>query len=451
MGAATALPVRDIRVEPGTPANAIMLVRNTGQVVDQFTIEMLGDCTPWTSVTPTVVNLLPGADVEVKIDFAPPRDPAVHAGVVPFGIRVTSREDVAGSTVAEGSVEVGAFDDVQVELVPRQSKGSRRGRHQVAIDNRGNQPTAVEVSAIDEEEALDFSFDHRAATIAPGAAAFIRVYAKPEKRFFKGADRQHPFIVTVAPSTSSPVAARGTMTQRQLLPGWLIPAVAALAALAILAVVLYFTLLKPVIKSTADDAAKKAIKSAASSQSKAVKSAAAAAGAAKKDAAAAKKQAAGAQAAASSAAKIVGAGGGGGNSNQATGPSNTPLRSGLATAFSLQADSAPTPSNPASFQIINGPTLQRGQVLVITAVVMQNPNGDLGTLEIRRNTTTLLQEGLANFRDLDHHFDDEPLVFTDTSPLRMAVHCQKTTTTNCSPSVLFTGRLVKTPRPSPTA
>jgi hypothetical protein len=450
MGAATALPVRDVRVEPGGTTTATMLVRNTGQVVDQFTIDIVGECAAWTQVEPAVVNLLPGADVEVTITFAPARDPHVLAGVIPFGIRVLSREDPPGSAVAEGSVEVAAFDDVQAELVPRQSRGRRRARHQVAIDNNGNQLTTVEVSAQDEEEALNFKFDHRIATIEPGAAAFIRVIVKPEKRFFKGADRQHPFIVTVAPSTSTPIATRGTMTQRQLLPAWLIPAVAIVAALALVGFILYQTLLKPAIKSTADDAAKKAASSAIKSQAAAVSSA-------KKDAAGAQAAAKKAQADAAKATKAVAAAGGklpttpstggGGGAGGGTGPGGANLNIGAARSFSVQTDVTPT-ANPATFDTSNGPAIPANKLLVITYVVLQNPQGDEGTISIQRgNTETLLTEGLANFRDLDHAFQNEPLVFTTTTPLKVAVNCKKAGITggHCTPSILFTGRLVNKP------
>ena len=44
MGAATALPVRELQVEPGQTTTAKMLVRNTGQVVDQYTIDVVGAC-----------------------------------------------------------------------------------------------------------------------------------------------------------------------------------------------------------------------------------------------------------------------------------------------------------------------------------------------------------------------------------------------------------------------
>jgi hypothetical protein len=466
MGAATALPVRELQVEPGQTTTAKMLVRNTGQVVDQYTIDVVGACAEWTQVDPKVVNLLPGADVEVTITFAPARDPHVAAGVVPFGLRVLSREDPPGSTVAEGTIEVAAFDDVQVELVPRASRGSRRARHQVAIDNNGNQPATVEVSAQDEEEALNFKFDHRMASIEPGAAAFIKMHAKPEKRFFKGADRQHPFIVTVAPSTSPPIAARGTMTQKQLLPSWLIPVIAAALVLALVAFVLYETLVKQQINATAKDAAEKVASSVVGS---AVSSVASAASQANANASSANAQASqansNASVAKSQASKVesqVNNGGGINQSNQGNtttpggiGPGGKSVDNGKATSFTLQGDKAETPGNLTSFGITDGPGIGVKKFLVITAMIMQNPDGDNGTMEIRRGTEVLLREGLQNFRDQDFHFDDEPLIFTNAAPLTIAVNCQKAgaPATTCQPSILFTGRVVDTanPSPSPTA
>jgi hypothetical protein len=451
MGAATALPVRDVRVEPGATTTATLMVRNTGQVVDQFTIDVVGNCAEWTKVEPKVVNLLPGADVEVTVTFAPARSPQVAAGVVPFGLRVLSREDPPGSTVAEGSVDVAAFHDVQIELVPRQSKGRRRGKHQLAIDNNGNQPVAVQITAADEEEALDFAFDHDAASIEPGAAAFIRIVARPEKRFFKGADRQHPFVVTVVPTNAEPVATRGTMTQRQLLPAWLIPAIAIVAALAIAAVILYETLLKPKIESQAQDAALKAA-------SKANKSLAS-----KADSAAKKADAAGGVASKASSLASVAAthngvtpsksgGGTGGQPPTVTGPGGIDISGGQATSFVVTA-TAPQTANPSTVTTTTSgiPALSSKQILVVTGTFLQNPNGDKGRMLIQRgatNTPALFTEGLVNYRDLDHHFEDGPLLFTKDSPMSVSVNCKTAGVgTTCHPNVLFTGRIVTAKKP----
>jgi hypothetical protein len=50
----------------------------------------------------------------------------------------------------------------------------------------------------------------------------------------------------------------------------------------------------------------------------------------------------------------------------------------------------------------------------------------------------------VNYRDLDHHFEDAPLVFSKSKPLAVSVNCQKPGPGNstCEPAVLFTGRIV---------
>jgi len=441
MGAATALPVRDVRVEPGATTTATLMVRNTGQVVDQFTIDVVGNCAEWTRVEPKVVNLMPGADVEVTVTFAPARSPQVAAGVIPFGLRVLSREDPPGSTVAEGSVDVAAFSDVQIELVPRQSKGRRKGKHQLAIDNNGNQPVAVQVTAADEEEQLDFAFDHEAASIEPGAAAFIRIVARPEKRFFKGADRQHPFVVSVVPTNAEPIATRGIMTQRQLLPAWLIPAVAILAALAIAAVILYETLLKPTIDSRAEDAAKK-------EASKANKSLASKADSAGKKADAAAGAASSAGNLASQVATKVGV------SPSKPGPTPTPSPSGPTGPGGMDLSGGQLVSFPISVSTtqggtttINGPVLSSKQVLVVGYVNFQNPRGDKGTIVVSRgtgsSTVPLYTEGLGNWRDYDTHLNDSPLLFSKDSPFTVTLDCSKAATgTTCKDNLLITGKIV---------
>ena len=440
MGAATALPVRELRVEPGSTTTAKMLVRNTGQVVDQYSIDIVGNCAEWATVEPKIVNLLPGADVEITVTFAPAKSPEVPAGVVPFGVRVLSREDPPGSAVAEGSVEVAPFSDVQVELVPKQSTGRRRGKHQVAIDNNGNLPTTVQVNAQDEQEALDFKLDHSVASIEPGAAAFIRLKARPEKRFLKGADRQHQFVVTVVPSNAEPVANRGVMTQRQLLPAWLLPAFAVAAVALVALLVLYETLFKPHIESVAKDAALKKVNEANSSLASQASSAQSAAAAASSQAAQAVADASQASQNASIATQV--AGGGGAATSQAAAPGGGPLDGGTATAFSIQTDA----TKADGVKTFTAPViLKPKQTLVITYLIEQNPQGDSGMLRIMHgNAETLLTEGLANFRDLDHPFQVEPLTFTADKPLTVTLQCDTPggNESACRPSVLFTGRIV---------
>ncbi|MGH3993815.1 MAG: hypothetical protein ACRDSN_15305, partial [Pseudonocardiaceae bacterium] len=239
MGATASLTSAQLAVDPGTTADCTIFVRNTGQIVDQFVVDVLGDAAPWATVEPQVVNLLPGDQAEIAVRFAPPRSAEAPAGPTPFGVRVRSREDPAGSVVEEGVVDVAPFSNVVVELVPRRSRGSRKGRHEIAVDNTGNVPTTVEVMAVDPDENLRFKIDQSVLVVQPGTAAFVRMQVVPRDKFLRGAEKVHPFQVLVNDGSGPPITADGTMAQRQILPKWLLPALIALVALAIVAVVLY--------------------------------------------------------------------------------------------------------------------------------------------------------------------------------------------------------------------
>jgi hypothetical protein len=78
-----------------------------------------------------------------------------------------------------------------------------------------------------------------------------------------------------------------------------------------------------------------------------------------------------------------------------------------------------------------------GKTLELTDIVLENPNGDSGSLIIARSGTVLLQLSMANFRDLDYHFV-APIVFRAGSQLQLiTAGC----TTACSPGVYFSGYL----------
>ncbi|MEK8144163.1 hypothetical protein NKH18_26845 [Streptomyces sp. M10(2022)] len=69
------------------------------------------------------------------------------AGGTPFGIRVVPTSGQGETVVPEGRVTVLPFTETSAELVPRSSHGSRSGRHQLAVDNRGNVPVTVRLGA----------------------------------------------------------------------------------------------------------------------------------------------------------------------------------------------------------------------------------------------------------------------------------------------------------------
>src|SRR4051812_410987 len=157
MGATTSVLPDSLAVEPGHETSCSVTIRNNGDVVDEFDVELLGAAARWAELDPPTFSLYPGAEREVKLTFRPPRLPSTTAGLVPFGLRVRSQEDPESAFVEEGTLDVAAFDASGAELFPRNSHARLAGTHEIAFDNRGNAPAHVVVGASDADGLLSFA------------------------------------------------------------------------------------------------------------------------------------------------------------------------------------------------------------------------------------------------------------------------------------------------------
>src|SRR5881227_1021962 len=251
MAATAALASKAVTVTPGGEAVSEVRIRNSGTVVDQFTLEVLGDASAWAIVEPSVIPLFPGAEAVARIRFKPPKSSSVLARAVPFAVRVKSREDARASVVEEGVVEVAPFNDTSAELIPRTARGSSRARAQLALDNRGNVRVNARLTAADPDRKLNFTITPPAITAEAGTASFATVRLSPRQRFLTGPPKLNPYKVLVHQDGLPTITVDGSMQQEGLIPPWLIPvAIAALAILLVLAI-LWFVVLRPSLLSEA--------------------------------------------------------------------------------------------------------------------------------------------------------------------------------------------------------
>ncbi|MEP6695753.1 MAG: hypothetical protein ABJA34_02620 [Pseudonocardiales bacterium] len=250
MGATARLSEAALRVEPGAEATCQVTVRNTGTVVDEFTFTVLGEAAAWAMVEPPSLSLFPDAEGEVTVRFRPARDASTPQGRIPFGIRVQSKEDVQGSVVEEGNLDVGAFVQISAEIVPRTSRGRQNGRHEVAIDNRGNSAVEVLLSGTDPDEALAFHFPSPSVMAAPGTASFSRFRVSTGGLLWRGTPATIPFAVTVAPQGQPPIRLDAALQQQPMIPAWLPRTIAVCLALALASAVAWKVVVQPSVRRT---------------------------------------------------------------------------------------------------------------------------------------------------------------------------------------------------------
>ena len=402
MAATATLASKGVSVTPGGEAVIEVRIRNSGTVVDQFTLEVLGDASAWAIVEPAVVPLFPGAEAVARVRFKPPKSSSVLAKAIPFAVRVKSREDARASLVEEGVVEVGPFNDTTAELIPRTAKGSTHARAQLALDNRGNVRVNARLTAADPDRKLNFTIAPPALTTEPGTVGFASIRINPRTRFLTGPPRLAPYKVNVHQDGLPTITVDGSMQQVGLVPPWLLPALIGLAALLLVLAILWFFVLRPTLSSYTKDQ----VASQTSSLQQQVNTL-------------------------KSANPATAAGGGAGGATGANPVKGDPWSSRLAV------NSQATPP-----QLESSITVPQGGGLAVTDLVFENPNGNSGTIylvrrEANKPDQVLLVLRLENFRDLDFHFVT-PLVFKESQT--MTLSCSPDPTGSlCNASVYYSG------------
>ena len=483
MGVLAQLSQTTVDVEPGRSATIAMTVRNNGTVVDRFTFEALGSAAPWVTFAPTSLSLFPEASGTVNVILAPPRDLTAVAGSTPLGVRVVSSEDPTGSMVEEATVNVGAFSDVTLELVPRVVRGRVIGRGQLAVDNRSNCAYRATLSGSDPQGVLAFAFRPSVVDIPPGAAQFVKVGVRPASRFWRGPEKTHSFRLVLtndplplpvtartaaggdAPSSrgdapptiptptaggspppgtpspggppaggparpgATPAAGTAVLPARPLSPHQEeISAEGSMLQEAMLPrwlvpVLAALVLLAGLLLLLWFLLFRPQIRSTATDQVN-------------------KQLAANGITPVSTGSKTPSGGSGGGSSGSGGGGGGSSTATTVATPAGGSTISSGATVNGVQQASGNGTkvvyNVPTGRSLQITDLLVENSAGDTGNLVLARNGSPVMQWSMANFRDLDYHWIT-PTVFGPGSQVQLIVSgC----TGACTPAVYYAGHLV---------
>ncbi|MFE3941936.1 hydrolytic protein [Streptomyces sp. NPDC059118] len=400
-----------VTVSPGAEATTTLTVRNDGDIVEAYTLEVVGDCAAWSTVEPARVSLYPGTSEVVTVRLAPPRSHEVRAGEIPLGVRVLPTEHPESVAVPEATVVVAPFHELRADLDPRRRSGWLGARFRTSVQNRGN--TAVDVSFTGKQagEELRLAFTPGQRRLEPGESAEVGLRIRARKLIWFGKPVTWPFEAEATEGaerdTPGEQAGRsetlpGEFAQLPVLPRWLLIVLAALLAL----LLAWFALVRPAVRSTAKQAAHEAAQEKTppgDRQGSATGGGTGDPGGQGDDKGQGKPNGSG------------GSGSGGSGSSSGTGGGTGGTEQSSAT-IDVQ-----TGSGAQKKGIYRVP---QGKVFGITDIVVANFQGDEGVLTIsfgKRKITTI---ALETFRNQDYHWVT-PIEIQENDTVTASVTCAK--------------------------
>ncbi|MEE1783221.1 hydrolytic protein [Streptomyces sp. SP17BM10] len=424
-----------LTVAPGGVATTTLTVRNGLDIVEAYSLEVVGDCAAWTTVEPARVSLYPGTSTTVTVRLAPPRSPAARAGEFPLGIRVLPTERPELVTVPETTVTVTPFQELQGAIAPRRRRGWLRGRYRTSVRNLGNAPASVVFTPGQAGEDLRFKVTPEKLRLEPGESGEVRVQARARKLIWFGKQASWPFEVAVGPeevkppgkgsagqepagkesagrepaatTAEAPSAAQrpvlgGEFLQLPIFPKWLLALLAALIAL----LLAWFALVRPAVRSSAKQAAEQAVaqQSATPGPATGGEPGAPAPGSTPNQ---------GKPGAGQPSAGQPTTGGRGGS-----GPGGLAVPgTGQQSSATIDVQTANTTSSSGSYQV------PHGKVFDITDIVAANFQGDQGLLTITAGKQTITTIALETFRNQDYHWVT-PIQVPEDQAVTVNVTCE---------------------------
>jgi len=341
-------------VAPGDVVVLRLTVANLADTTDSFVITPAGLAAAWTTITPATITLFGGTQQDVEVRVAPPLLPSTSAGPTSLSVRVVPQRDPDDVRDVDTVLEIGELADRRVDVLQPAQRARYGAIYELMVENRGNSHAACRMYLVDPTGRLEADFDPPVAAVEPGVSTLVRARVKATGMVWERRARTIPFRIDAAETGWPTATANATFVQESVVPDRLAARLVGIGAALVLAGLAWVTVVRPAVRDAARDAVK-------------------------------------------------------GNGGQTvvvttipTGdqPDNTSVSVPQATLAPGETETIANIALPVAAPIGQTASIDYsvpgGQVLHITDVVVQNPNGDQGSLLVQRDSTTLYTFRLDN-------------------------------------------------------
>ena len=398
----------EISIQPGESTSLSLAVENVGDRTESYTIIPAGLTAAWTTVTRPNITLFAGSRDVVEVTIRPPAIHTTTAGTTALSVRVIPQASPDDAVVAETIASVRSFDDRRITTLQPVRRSRRRATFEFMVENHGNNLASCRLHLIDASNRVDGSFDPPAVGVAPGSASLVRLNLRAHHGYLRRSERQLDFEIEATEQDHAPATGRATLIQSPTVSARAAWRAVALAAAIVAVAFAWLGVVRPELRDAAARAVDDRIEELGTPPT-------------------------------DTSPDVV----------DTVPPDETPDAPGTAIV-------AVDEGEPVSYRIVVdvGITQERSESIsvppdsqfLLTDVVLQNPNGDLGTAQLLRNADILYEWDLGSMNSANEFQPRvSPLPFEPGDNLVLAVDCEvagQTTGTGCEIAALLGGRLV---------
>ena len=399
----------DTAVAPGTTTVLQLTVVNLGDTTDSFVLTPVGMPAAWTTIRPATVTLFGGTQEVVDVEVSPPLLPSTPAGPLALTVRIVPQNDPDDIAAAATSLVIGESFDRRINMLQPALRGRRGATFEMMLENKGNTLASCRLHLIDPTGRVEADFDPPAAGVEPGSSTLVRAKVRAKSVQWERRSRSIPFRID-ADQPGSPTASAGaTFVQAPVVPEHVWSRVVGAVIVVGIATVGWFGLVKPAIRTAADEAAAKTTPVVTTIPP------------------------------GDTAATVPG-----NTSNSGSAPTTTVVQSvapGEGTIVNVPLPVSVKLGRTGAYQY----TVPAGKRMRLTDLIIQNPQLDQGTLVVSRGNSALFTYSLTNMLDDVDRPLVTPIELASGEQLVVTVTCVGVgdqTATTCAPKVLLSGRLV---------
>ena len=387
----------EVDVAPGSAVVLQLTVVNLSDSTDAFVLTPSGMAAAWTTIEPATLTLFGGTQQVVAVEVRPPMLPSTTAGPTLLSVRIVPNSDPDDVRGAETTIVIGGSQSRRLDVLQPAQRGRHGATFEMMLENRGNTLASCRLHVVDPSGRVEGDFDPPAAGVEPGASTLIRLKLRAKSLQWERRARTLPFRID-ADQTGSPTAtASATFVQMPMVPERVVGQLVAAVGVIALITAGWFAFVKPAIRDAADEAVAELQPGVAS-----------------------------------------------------TNPDNSGDSVPITVVSLPESDGQPT-AVPFAPAVAQGTTAEQryavpaGQRLLVTDLIVQNPNADQGTLTIQRNEVVLFTYRLDNiFSDVNVAVIT-PFEFLVGQDLVIVVTCVGVgdqTIGSCAPKVIASGVLL---------